>query len=196
MPRSYPPEFRRKVLDLLKAGRTVTQLANDLQISGQTIYVWRRQEAIDNGELPGVTSTELAELNKARLRIAELDLLRAHLDSHHHDHVFTGRDGGLHRRSSFHRRHWHPAVEGDPDNGIPAIVRGLHIHDLRHSHKTWLIEDGVPEAAQAKRPGHRLPGVRGIYSHVSSTVEQRLAAGLHTRWEQNRSPFRRDNLGN
>ncbi len=28
MPRSYPPEFRRKVLDLLKAGRTVMQIAN------------------------------------------------------------------------------------------------------------------------------------------------------------------------
>jgi integrase len=125
-----------------------------------------------------------------------IDLLRTHLDSHGHEHVFTGRDGGLHRRSSFHRRHWQPAVNGDPDNGIPAIVRGLHFHDLRHSHKTWLIEDGVPEVAQAKRLGHRLPGVRGIYSHVSATVEQRLAAGLQTRWEQNRSPFRRDNLGN
>jgi transposase-like protein len=73
VPRSHQSEFRRKVLDLLKAGRTVTQLANDLQISGQTIYVWRRQEAIDNGELPGVTSTELAELSKARRRIAELE---------------------------------------------------------------------------------------------------------------------------
>ncbi len=73
MPRSYPAEFRRKVLDLLKAGRTVTQLSNDLQISGQTIYVWRRQEAIDNGELPGVNATELAELSKARRRIAELE---------------------------------------------------------------------------------------------------------------------------
>ncbi|WP_433792960.1 transposase [Actinoplanes sp. CA-252034] len=73
MPRSCRPEFRRKILDLLKAGRTVTQLANDLQISGQTIYVWRRQEAIDNGELPGVTSTELAELSKALRRIAELE---------------------------------------------------------------------------------------------------------------------------
>ena len=37
-----------------------------------------------------------------------VELLRAHLDSHTHDHVFTGRDGGLHRRSSFHRRHWRP----------------------------------------------------------------------------------------
>jgi transposase-like protein len=40
MPRRYPPEFRRKVLDLLKAGRTVTQVAADLQISDQTIYNW------------------------------------------------------------------------------------------------------------------------------------------------------------
>lgn len=58
---------------MLGAFRTVTQLANDLQISSQTIYVWRRQEAIDNGELPGVTSTELAELSKAHRRIAELE---------------------------------------------------------------------------------------------------------------------------
>lgn len=58
MPRSYPPDFRRKVLDLLKADRTVTQLGNDLRISGQTIYVWRRQAAIDNGKRPSVTSAE------------------------------------------------------------------------------------------------------------------------------------------
>ncbi|GAB2962829.1 hypothetical protein GCM10027280_59650 [Micromonospora polyrhachis] len=30
MPRSYPPEFRRKVLDLLKAGRSVADLVRDL----------------------------------------------------------------------------------------------------------------------------------------------------------------------
>jgi transposase-like protein len=50
MPRSYPPEFRRKVLDLLKAGRTVAQVAADLQISDQTIYNWRTQELIDTGQ--------------------------------------------------------------------------------------------------------------------------------------------------
>jgi integrase len=61
-------------------------------------------------------------------------------------------------------------------------------HDLRHSHKTWLIEDDVPEVAQAKRLGHRLPGVRGIYSHVSAAVEQRLVDGLQKRWEQTTPP--------
>ena len=49
MPRRYPPEFRRKVLDLLRAGRTVAELVRDLQISDQTIYNWRRQELIGVG---------------------------------------------------------------------------------------------------------------------------------------------------
>lgn len=38
MPNRYPPEFRRKVLDLIAAGRSVAQVAADLDISDQTIY--------------------------------------------------------------------------------------------------------------------------------------------------------------
>ncbi len=34
--RRYPPEFRRKVLDLVEAGRSVTDVAKDLGISGQS----------------------------------------------------------------------------------------------------------------------------------------------------------------
>jgi transposase-like protein len=37
------------VLDLLKAGRSVAQVAADLQISDQVVYNWRRQERIDSG---------------------------------------------------------------------------------------------------------------------------------------------------
>jgi putative transposase len=73
VPRRYSPEFRRKVLDLLKAGRAVSQLVSDLQISDQTIYNWRRQDLIDTGQMPGITSTDQAELVAARRRIAELE---------------------------------------------------------------------------------------------------------------------------
>jgi transposase-like protein len=58
----YPAEFRRKVLDLIKAGRSVASVAADLRISEPTIYVWRRQELIDSGPLPGVSSIDQAEL--------------------------------------------------------------------------------------------------------------------------------------
>ncbi len=49
VPKRCPCEFRRKVLDLVAAGRPVAQVAADLDISEQTIYVWRRQELIDTG---------------------------------------------------------------------------------------------------------------------------------------------------
>ena len=73
MPKSYPPEFRRKVIDLVEAGRPVAQVAADLGISEQTVYTWRRQHLIDTGRLPGTTSAENAELVAARRRIAELE---------------------------------------------------------------------------------------------------------------------------
>ena len=73
MPYRYPPEFRRKVLDLIAAGRSVASVAADLGVSDQTIYTWRRQELVDTGQAPGLTSVEAAELAAARRRIRELE---------------------------------------------------------------------------------------------------------------------------
>jgi transposase-like protein len=53
MRRRYSPEFRRKVLDLLKAGRKVVQIAADLGVTAQTIYTWQKQELIDTGQIRG-----------------------------------------------------------------------------------------------------------------------------------------------
>jgi len=69
----YPAEFRRKVLDLLAEGRTVASIAHDLDVSEQTIYNWRRQDRIDRGIQPGLTTAEKGELSAARKRIAELE---------------------------------------------------------------------------------------------------------------------------
>lgn len=71
--RGYPAEFRRKVLDLLAAGRPVSEVAELLGISTQTIYNWRRQERIDRGEQAGLTSAERAELVAAKRRVRELE---------------------------------------------------------------------------------------------------------------------------
>ena len=71
MPYRYPPEFRRRVLDLLAAGRSVASLSEDLGVSDQTIYNWRRQDLIDRGVEPGSTSAEQAELRAPRRRIRE-----------------------------------------------------------------------------------------------------------------------------
>jgi transposase len=70
--RGYPPEFRRKVLDLVAAGRPIAEVAKALGISAQSIYTWRRQDRIDNGLTPGLSSPEQEELAAARRRIAQL----------------------------------------------------------------------------------------------------------------------------
>ncbi len=76
--RLYPAEFKRKVLDLIEAGRSVTDVARDLGISGQAICTWRRQERIDHGLLPGLNSAEKEGLPAAKRRIAQLEIeLRA-----------------------------------------------------------------------------------------------------------------------
>ncbi|WP_184778471.1 IS3 family transposase [Amycolatopsis jiangsuensis] len=71
--RGYPPEFRRRVLDLIEAGRKVADVAHDLGLSDQTIYSWRRQDRIDRGLESGLTSAEKAELTAAKKKIAELE---------------------------------------------------------------------------------------------------------------------------
>lgn len=73
-----------------------------------------------------------------------------------------------------------------------AVVHGLHWHDLRHTHKTWLVEDGVPAVARDERLGHRR-GKRGgdadsgqqdhVYVHATAVMRKRLLEGLQRRWE-------------
>ena len=71
--KGYPAEFRRRALDLVAAGKPVAEVARLLEVSEQSIYSWRRQERIDRGELPGLSSMEREELRAARARIKELE---------------------------------------------------------------------------------------------------------------------------
>ncbi len=69
MPRSYPAEFRRKVLVLVEAGRPAAEIAEQLGVAGQTIYSWRNQDLVDCGLRRGVSTAESVELAAARERI-------------------------------------------------------------------------------------------------------------------------------
>lgn len=73
MPKRYPEEFRRQVLDLVAAGRPIAEIAHDLQVSDQTIYGWRKQDLIDTGQVPGLSPLEQSELTSAKRRIRELE---------------------------------------------------------------------------------------------------------------------------
>ncbi|SDN05397.1 tyrosine-type recombinase/integrase [Allokutzneria albata] len=117
-------------------------------------------------------------------------LLRAHLATHPHPHVFVTATGAWHRRSNFSRRAMKPAADGTQHLPYPKVLLmpakpGLTFHGFRHGHKTWMIADGIPEVAQADRLGHEIPDkVREAYSHVAPEVEARLLQALQERWEK------------
>ena len=63
----YPKEFRRDAASVvIDQGRTIADVAKELDIVEQTLGNWVRQERIDRGEREG-TTTEMREEN-ARLR--------------------------------------------------------------------------------------------------------------------------------
>jgi hypothetical protein len=45
-----------------------------------------------------------------------------------------------------------------------------------------MTEDGIREILQARRLGHEVPGMRGVYTHVSDAMRQELKDALQTRW--------------
>jgi transposase-like protein len=74
MPKRYPAEFRARSVELIRAGRSVREVALLLGVSEQALYGWRRQDRIDRGEVPDVSTVELAELAAAKRRIRELEV--------------------------------------------------------------------------------------------------------------------------
>ncbi len=73
MPRSYAPQFRAMVVEQVRSGRPVAEVAADLELSEGTVFRWVRQDRIDRGELAGTPSAESAELRAAKRRIADLE---------------------------------------------------------------------------------------------------------------------------
>jgi integrase len=109
--------------------------------------------------------------------------LREHLAATDSPFVFITRTGHPIRRSTFDRRVFRPAVDGDARRGLPAVRPGLTFHGLRHRHKTWLIADHVPEIAQARRLGHHLANRPvEVYSHVAPEIERHLLNTLEQRY--------------
>jgi transposase-like protein len=74
----YTPEYRKRILDLVRAGRSPATLAREFEPTEMSIRNWMKQEALDNGHRKdGLTTDEREEL--ARLR-REVKVLREERD--------------------------------------------------------------------------------------------------------------------
>ena len=73
MPRSYPFDLRRQVIELARSGTRVSQLSITFGMTEATIYNWLKQDRIDRGEEAGQTTDQQLELAAAKRRIKQLE---------------------------------------------------------------------------------------------------------------------------
>ena len=81
MPAAKPPEFRRRAVDLARAGgQPVAKVAPDLGISESCLRRWMAVEDGDAGRREGLTSSERAELvqlrRQNRVQAMEIEILK------------------------------------------------------------------------------------------------------------------------
>lgn len=73
MPRRYPPEVRRQVIELARSGTKVAALVEVFGVSEASVYSWLKQDRIDRGEIEGVSTDQALELAAAKRRIKQLE---------------------------------------------------------------------------------------------------------------------------
>ena len=83
----------------------------------------------------------------------------------------------------------HCAGSGEqPGDGPPLaswlpLRPGLSPHGLRHGHQTWLDDLGIRYVLQSERMGHEVPGMRGVYTHITPRMRAELRDGLQELWQ-------------
>jgi|SRR5215467_1393274 len=76
------------------------------------------------------------------------------------------------------RQFWHIWNRARVEAGLPT----LRIHDLRHTHVTWLISAGVPLTAIMRRLGHTSIAVTSdLYGHLLPSVDESILSALDLR---------------
>ena len=76
MPRTrppYPEEFRREAVELVRAGRSIADVAKSLGVSQQTLRNWSKQIDVDAGRREGLTAEDKEELTRLRRRVRVLE---------------------------------------------------------------------------------------------------------------------------
>lgn len=86
-------------------------------------------------------------------------------------YVFTGRDGGVLRRSVFRSRHWTAATRA-------AGLDGLRVHDLRHTAVALWIASGANVKDVSVRAGHTSASFTlDRYGHRFESADDAVADG-------------------
>ncbi|MGW5229382.1 IS3 family transposase [Nocardia niigatensis] len=144
MPKPYPKEFRDDVVRVARNredGVTLEQVAADFGVHPMTLSKWMRQSDIDDGNKPGTTRSESAELRDARRRIRLLE----------QENEVLRRAAAYLSQAQIPKR-LYPLVKELAAEGIPVAVTCRVLQLARQPYYRWLAEPVTAgELAEAYR---------------------------------------------
>ncbi|MGW4883419.1 tyrosine-type recombinase/integrase [Streptomyces murinus] len=98
------------------------------------------------------------------------------------DLLFTGPEGNKWDPGTFRRLRWVPALELAAEKY--GLIKRPRIHDLRHSHASWLIAAKVPLPAIQRRLGHEsITTTVDTYGHLLDALDDEVVAAVE--WAMN-----------
>ncbi|OIK02711.1 hypothetical protein BIV25_03125 [Streptomyces sp. MUSC 14] len=90
--------------------------------------------------------------------------------------VFTAPEGGAWHSGVFHAHRWKPALDAANKAGLTKRPR---IHDLRHTHASWLIAGKVPLPVIQARLGHEsITTTVDRYGHLLESSDDEVVAAV------------------
>jgi transposase len=89
----YPLEFKTEAIRLVRSsGRSISEVAKELGVSGNSLRNWIKQAEIDQGKREGLTTEEREELKRLR---REVKVLRQEKEILKKAAVFFAREEGI-----------------------------------------------------------------------------------------------------
>ncbi|GGY29934.1 hypothetical protein GCM10010363_08050 [Streptomyces omiyaensis] len=112
-----------------------------------------------------------------RLAPAQVELARRHAAGRRpDDFLFRTATGKSWRHANYYNRKWLPAVQKAMEKGLPKRPR---LHDLRHTHVSWLIAARIPLPAIQIRLGHEsIQTTVDRYGHLVQGLDDDIAVAV------------------
>lgn len=112
-----------------------------------------------------------------RLAPAQVEVARRHATGRKpDDYLFRAAMGGAWRHANYYNRKWLPAVQKAMEKGLPKRPR---LHDLRHTHVSWLIAARIPLPAIQIRLGHEsIQTTVDRYGHLVQGLDDDIAVAV------------------
>ena len=176
---AVPPHYRTFVLFFARTGTRFGEATalgvESVDLGRGTVRIDRAIKRTAEGKFYVGSTKSRRSRRSLTIDPTLVEALRPLVEDRHEGFVFRTERGDRISHSNFTNRVWYRAV----DAAEPVIHKRPRVHDLRHTHASWLIEAGVSLPAIQARLGHEsITTTIGVYGHLMPDADREAAEAM------------------